>query len=136
MTTKLIPHCYHPEEAQIVSVQLHGFSDASEVAYAGVIYFRAVDTSNSIHVSLVAAKTKVAPLKHQTIPRLELCGANLLASLLSHVKKVLDVPTSSVFAWTDSMVMLRWLSGNIFVGNRVSSIVDHFPSEQWRHVSF
>ena len=139
LATKLIPRCYHPEDAQIVSVQLHGFSDASEVAYAGVIYLRAVDTSNSTHVSLVAAKTKVAPLKRQTIPRLELCGANLLASLLSHVKKVLDIPTSSVFAWTDSTVVLSWLSGNprrfnVFVGNRVSSIVDHFPSERWRHV--
>ena len=43
-------------------VQLHGFSDASEGAYAGVVYVRATDLNHDVHLSLVIAKTKVAPI--------------------------------------------------------------------------
>ena len=33
------------------------------------------DVDGNVHVALVLAKTKLAPLKRLTIPRLELCGA-------------------------------------------------------------
>ena len=75
-------------------MQLHGFSDASESAYAGAVYLQMVDTDGTAHVSLVMAKTRVAPLKQLTIPRLELCGANLLAGLLHHAKKCLVLLTA------------------------------------------
>ena len=105
---------------------LHGFCDASESAYASVVYLQMVDTDNVVHVSLVIAKTKVAPLKWLTIPRLELCGANLLADLLNHVRRVFGIPREDVFAWTDSTIVLSLLSGSprcfkVFVGNRVSN---------------
>ena len=86
-----IPRCYFLKDVQVVSTQLHGFSDASESAYAGVVYLRMVDSHGKVHISLVASKTKVAPLKRLTIPRLELCGAQLLTKLLDHVR----VPSSS-----------------------------------------
>ena len=83
LADKNIPRCYFPKDAKIVSVQLHGFSDASEQAYAGVVYLRMVDSAGGIHTSLVMSKTKVAPpIKRLTIPRLELCGARLLAQIL------------------------------------------------------
>ena len=63
LTSKLIPRCYFPRNMSITSTQLHGFSDASEDAYAGVVYLRMVDTSNVVYVSLVMAKTRVAPIK-------------------------------------------------------------------------
>ena len=91
LSSKRIPRCYFPKDAHIVSMQLHGFSDASEVAYAGVVYLRMVDTTHRIHVSLVLSKTKVAPIRRLTIPRLELCGAHLLTGLLHHVKDVLGI---------------------------------------------
>ncbi len=72
-----IPRCYYPNEKKSLSVQLHGFCDASELAYAGVVYLRVEDVSGSVHTSLVASKTKVAPIKRLTIPHLELCGAHL-----------------------------------------------------------
>ena len=93
-----IPRCYYPKQAIIVSTQLHGFSDASEKAYSGVVYLRMQDSNGLIHTSLVASKTRVAPIKRITIPRLELNGALILAQLLSHCKKVLDLPLSSVHA--------------------------------------
>ena len=58
----------------IKDVQLHGFSDVSEVAYSGVVYLRAIDDQNNIHMALIMAKTKVAPIKRLSIPRLELFG--------------------------------------------------------------
>ena len=67
-----IPCCYFSKEGHIKSVQIHGFSDASKHAYAGVVYIKGVDTQGSIHVSLVTSKIKVAPIKQHTIPRLEL----------------------------------------------------------------
>ena len=106
LTKKLISRCYYPKDVKIASTQLHGFSDASEVAYSGVIYLHMVDTTGRTHVSLVQSKTKVAPLKRLTIPRLELSGANLLAKLLNHSRKVLNITPTQVFAWTDSMVVL------------------------------
>ena len=120
-----IPRCYYPKEAIIVSTQLHSFSDASEKAYSGVVYLRMQDSNGLIHTSLVASKTRVAPIKRITIPRLELNGALILAQLLSHCKKVLDLPLSSVHAWTDSTIVLAWIRGNphrfkVYVGNRIA----------------
>ena len=65
---KLIPRCYFAKDARIVSVQLHGFCDASESAYAAVVDFQIVDQNHVVHISLVIANSKVTPLKRLTIP--------------------------------------------------------------------
>lgn len=77
----LLEQKHIPGYYQVFSI---GFSDASEEAYAGVVYIRGEDSSGNVYVSLVAAKSKVAPIRRITIPRLELCGALLLAQLLHH----------------------------------------------------
>ena len=140
LADKSIPRCYFPKAAQITSLQLHGFCDASELAYAGVIYLRMTDSYRNIHVSLVMSKTKVAPIKCLTIPRLELCGAQLLAQLLYHVKEALCVSVNDTYAWTDSTIVLSWLEGNprrfkTYVGNRVSCIVELIAPSRWSHVN-
>ena len=140
LTDRNIPRCYYPKHANVTAVELHGFCDASEDAYAGVVYFCAQDECGNVHVSLVISKTKVAPIKRLTIPRLELCGAKLLSQLLHHTQQALSIPTSSVFAWTDSTIVLSWLNGNprrlkTFVGNRVSHIMQLIPPDRWNHVS-
>ena len=129
-----------PKEVTIVSVQLHGFSDASEEAYTAAVYLRMTDTEDNIHTSLVTSKTKVSPIKKLTIPHLELCEALLLSRLLSHVKEVFEVPICHVYTWTDSTIVLSWLSVNpkrfkTFVGNRVATIIDSIPPDRWRHVA-
>lgn len=139
LSKRPIPRCYSPKEVRIVSTQLHGFSDASENAYAGVVYLRLVDSVGGIHTSLVISKTRVSPIKRLSIPRLELCGAEVLSRLLRHAKEVLHIPMSDVYAWTDSMIVLSWLTGNprrfkTYVGNRVSSVVDQIPPDRWNHV--
>ena len=122
LTNKHIPRCYFDKKSRIASLELHGFSDASERAYAAVIYLRMTNTVGEIQTSLVIAKTKVAPIKRLTIPRLELCGAHLLEQLLHHVRQVFQLPLSSIYAWTDSTIILNWLIGNprrfkTYVGN-------------------
>ena len=139
LSRQLVSRCYNPKDACITSVQLHGFSDASERAYAGVVYLRMQDTDGNFHVSLVMSKTKVAPIKRITIPRLELCGAHLLSQILYHVKEVFHLPLDSIHAWTDSTIVLNWLTGSSrrfkpYVNNRISQIMDLIPPNRWKHV--
>ena len=139
LSNKIIPRCYFPCCSRDCEIQLHGFSDASEEAYAAVVYLRVQAPDNSIHVSFVMSKTRVAPLKRLTIPRLELCGALLLAKILSHVQRTLDYSSCEVHAWTDSTVVLGWLNGDprrfkTFFGNRVSQITDLIAPSKWSHV--
>ena len=109
LSEKHTPRCYFDKATRVSSVELHGFCNASELAYAAVIYLRFTDTDNNIQISLVTSKTKVAPIRRLSIPRLELCGAYLLAQLLHDVRQVLEVPLSHVHAWTDSTIVLNWL---------------------------
>ena len=137
-----IPRYYFPKEVKIVSVQLHGFSDASEEAYARVVYLRSEDCVWKVHVALVAAKSKVAPIRCLTISRSELCVTLVLAQLLCHVKEVFEISLSDCHAWTHSTILHNCLLG-VHVGSRhmwgiVSSallklfplIVSHFSGVQ------
>ncbi|XP_045503995.1 uncharacterized protein LOC123700724 [Colias croceus] len=119
-------------------VELHGFADASAQAYAAVTYLR-VFHDDKIHVTILASRTKVAPLKQISVPRLELCAAALLAELIEDLVEVLKVPKHRIFAWTDSMVVLSWLQCQpihlkTFVANRVGGITRVLDNECWRHV--
>jgi hypothetical protein len=121
-------------------VELHGFCDASNEAYAAVVYIKVIDENDKVKVNLLTSKTRVAPVKQLSIPKLELCGALLLAKLLFEVKEVLKIPKINIHAWTDSSVVLAWLSDhpnkwNTFVANRVSEIVTILERKHWSHVS-
>ncbi|XP_045783685.1 uncharacterized protein LOC123879835 [Maniola jurtina] len=121
-------------------IELHGFCDASKLAYAVVVYLRIVDSAGNRQVSLLAAKTRVSPIKQVSIPRLELCGAALLSRLLAEVADVLSISKNNIRAWTDSTVVLSWLNSHpsrwkTFVANRVAEILTTMDSAQWYHVS-
>ncbi|XP_031782490.1 uncharacterized protein LOC116416805 [Nasonia vitripennis] len=121
------------------SYQIHGFSDASSRAYAAVVYLRIDEGNGRFWVSLLAAKSKVAPVKTVSIPNLELCGAALLVKLILHVTKLEFLRGLPIFAWSDSQIVLTWLRKHpchwkTFVANRVSLIQTELPSATWAHV--
>ncbi|GFW95784.1 hypothetical protein TNCV_5023191 [Trichonephila clavipes] len=64
------------------NVQIHGFCDSSEKAYCAVIYILSKDATQTVVSRLLTSKTRVSPVKPQSLPRLELCSALLLANLL------------------------------------------------------
>lgn len=124
---------------KIKHASLHGFSDASEKALASIVFMRIEGCDGSISCKLVASKTKVAPLKKLSVPRLELKAAVLLTALMGSVKNALKIPTVQQYAWTDSTIVLYWLASHpsrwkTFVANRVAEIQNTLPSHLWRHI--
>ena len=120
---------------------LHIFSDASKAAYASVAYICTTGELNTKSCHLLCSKTKVAPLKLITIPRLELCGAVLSVTLCKKIIKSLTVKIDHIYFWCDSQIVLYWVSSparnwKIFISNRVSLIhelLDSFP-HSWHYV--
>ena len=118
----------------IKEVQLHVFCDASENAYAAAIYGRITNDDGKTFAYLLTSKTKVAPVKAISVPKLELCGASLATKLLKSVHSILRKTNLKItsHAWTDSTIVLQWLAQlprtwNTFVANRVSQIQEAYP---------
>ena len=119
-------------------IEIHGFADACKQAYAAVIYLRILKGSQ-VYVTLQLAKTRVAPLKTLSIPRLELCAAHLLAKLVKHFLQITPIEASSLHLWSDSSDVLFWLRDRpsrwpIFVANRCSKILTLLPNAFWHQV--
>ncbi|XP_075163179.1 uncharacterized protein LOC142235805 [Haematobia irritans] len=124
---------YSPE----CSVQVHGFCDSSELAYAATLYLR-IEIGNQIYTNLLVSKSRVAPLKKMSLPRLELCGALLLSELVDSILPQMKIPKTNLFAWSDSTIVLCWLrklphTWTTFVANRVA-IIQEKVCNNWRHV--
>ncbi|GBM06747.1 hypothetical protein AVEN_62991-1 [Araneus ventricosus] len=119
----------------ITKIELHCFSDASQKAYATVAYLRILFNDERIRTVFVASKTRVAPLKKLTLPRLELMGALLSARLSYRIIKALNLNLVCRF-WTDSQITLFWIKGTAnkfksFIKNRVEEIVKLTSPEDW-----
>jgi hypothetical protein len=126
-----------------LSSELHCFCDSSEKSLGCVLYVKSLFPDNAITVSFVTSKTKVAPLKQVSIPRLELTAAKLGAELATHVKDVLFgssiVKKFSLYMWSDSTITLKWIAGEprrwkTYVANRVAAIQQVTTTDVWHHV--
>ena len=116
---------------------LHVFSNASEDAYATVIYERNVYEDGSVSVSFVTSKSKVASLNAHNIPQLELLGVILGLHLCQVVSKVSGdhVLKKSVF-WCESMHVLERVKNptrkfKSFVANQIGEIHTVKEPTQW-----
>ena len=108
-----ILRCYFRGNEQMpVSIELHGFRDASSHAYAAVVYL-SVELESNMKSVLVASKTRVASLSGQTIPRSELLGAVILARLVKHVVGALSgtLRIDRVRCWNDSTAVIYRIIG-------------------------
>ena len=132
-----IPRCYFTCSKPISNHQIHGFSDASEKAYSAVVYLRTEYQDGTVDINMVALKTRVSPLKRQSIPRLELLGANILARLVNTVLKALSslIDDPEVFLWTDSYTTLCWIRNHKmwkqYVQRRVTEIRQLTNENHW-----
>lgn len=123
-----------------LTTQLHIFADASERAFGAAAYVRSTFKGGTTITKLLCAKSRVSPIKKQTLPRLELCAALMAAELSQRLRKVMQIKSLPIFLWTDSEIVLSWIHSNsscfqTFVGNRISKIQTLTLPEQWRHVS-
>ncbi|XP_043466289.1 uncharacterized protein LOC122501089 [Leptopilina heterotoma] len=121
-------------------IELHGFGDASAIAYAAVVFLRIRKSNGTFLSRIVASKTRVAPVKTISIPRLELCAAVLVIELLTRVITELRLSDSSIYAWSDSQIVLHWLRSSdpsrwpVYIANRVSKIQRSLPSVLWHYI--
>ena len=123
-----IPRCYKLNTSgKILSTELHGFSDASIKAFAAAIYVR-FKTEFGHTTSLVTSKTRVAPAKKQSLPRLEILDLLILARLIVSVRTALQqvVQFSCLTCWSYSLVALYWISRDKewkqFIKNRANEV--------------
>ena len=108
---------------------LHIFADASLQAYSAVVYLQ-----QGTNRTLVMSKSRAAPLKKHSLPRLELMAAVVAACLCLFVKTSLEI-TTNLFLWSDSQIVLSWIFSEKrlkpFVSNRVAEI--RSVSTSWRY---
>ena len=128
MKSTSVPRCIAPTTYKTArSTDLHVFCDASDKALAAVSYVR-YECQDTIHCAYVMGKAKVAPLKSQTIPRLELMAAVLGVELYSILARELTTTFDNVCFWSDSMTALSYIQNHdirlpVFECNRVRAII-------------
>ncbi|XP_077119086.1 uncharacterized protein LOC143775127 [Ranitomeya variabilis] len=115
------------------------FCDASTKAIAAVAYLKTTDINVQCHVRLVMSRTKLAPLREHTVPRLELCAAVLAVELAELISTEMDLEIKEVEFYTDSKVVLGYICNEtrrfyVYVSNRVLRIRRSTEPTQWHYI--
>ena len=130
---------YLADERQWCEIQLHIFCDASEVAYGSVAYLRFTLKDGNHVSSFVMSKSRLAPIKTITLPRLELNAAVIGARLSRMLIHELDLPIERVQYWSDSTLVLQYIKNKsqrvkVYVANRVTDIREASSPDDWSHM--
>ena len=120
--------------------ELHVFADASEDTMCAVAYLRSKPKEYSADLAFVIGKCRVVPMRHLSIPRLELQAAVTAVRLKEQIVKKHEMKINSCSFWSDSTTVLQWIHSShrkqqVFVANRVAEILDTTDVSQWKHVS-
>ena len=133
--------CFKPPAfGPMKAAQIHNFSDASQDGYGVVSYLLMTNEQDEKHASFLMGKSRVAPLKQITIPRMELTAAMVAVKIDRKLREELEVPLIESVFWTDSTTVLKYIENDAlrfktFVANRVSFIREVTTSSQWRYVN-
>ena len=132
-----ISRCLIPK-VEFSDLTLHVFCDASEKAYGCCAYIR-INYGNVVHVSLAMGKSRVAPLKPMTIPKLELSACVVASNVAKTIKNSLTTAISKTTFWSDSAVVLQSLGNKtkrftVFWKHRIQTIRNQSESSEWRYV--
>ena len=122
-----------------VETKLVCFTDASKQAFCAVVYVCTSSNHDTFQVRFLVAKSRVSPVKEESIPRLELLGVLLGIRLLAKIKKALNIKLNDVLLLTDSKCVLGMIHNgktplHDFVGTRVHEIRAHLPEVQFAWV--
>lgn len=133
-----IPRCYFNVPKQPENIELHIFTDASEKAYCCAAYFRTI-IEGKPRSTLVCAKSKVAPIKPMSIPRLELQAAVLGARMAETICKNHNLSITKRIFWSDSFTVLSWIRSNHrrykqFVAFRIGDLLSKTEISEWRWI--
>ncbi|XP_057294388.1 uncharacterized protein LOC130622946 [Hydractinia symbiolongicarpus] len=123
---------------EIESTSLHHFSDASNEGYGTATYLRIRDVEGNVNCCLLLGKSRVAPIKMVSIPRLELTAATVAVKVGVMLKQEMPAVDYECY-WTDSNVVLGYINNesrrfHIFVANRIQQIQENTSLDQWNHV--
>ena len=135
-----VPRCLPETGKEIVKKSVITFVDASLKAYGAVVCLHCEYEDTTISCRLISSKTKVAPLKPISVPRLELMAAVLGLRLTQRIVSILEVSMNTVMFYSDSNDVLWWIRGHgrefrAFVANRIGEIQMNTEPAQWQHVS-
>ena len=116
------------------------FADASEDTMCAEAYLRSQPKEYSADLAFVIRKCRVTPMRHLSIPRLELQAAVMAVRLKEQIVKEHEMKVSSCSFWSESTTVLQWIHSShrkqqVFVANRVAEILDTTDVSQWKHVS-
>ena len=130
------PRCF--TQVAAASYEIYCFADASSFAYGRCSYLCIIDTKKFVHCSFLLGKSRLAPIKWVSIPRLELTAAVLAVRLSCLLKVELDLSVVLII-WTDSTAVLHCIKSNtkrfpVFVANRLAIIEQNTELDCWRHV--
>lgn len=134
-----IPRCHSSELSSSQKVELHIFADASEMAFAAVAYWRIKRDDGGYDVSFITGKTRCAPVKLLSIPRLELQAAVLATRLRTNIESCYKININKVRFWSDSTTVLCWIASDhrrykTFVAHRIAEILDTTEESDWSYI--
>ena len=124
---------------KVTRYELHTFCDASTYGYGACSYLRVLYDDSEVRCCFVMGKSRVAPLKPVSVPRLELVAAVLAAKLSALIVREFQINLSAVYLWTDAVVVLRYLHNTstrfeTFVANRIELLHTLSSLNQWHYV--